>query len=351
MPQSPSAPSSVWDGIRHDVVLLNFGGPTKEAEVQPFLERLFNDPFIIRSPWIGPRLRAFIAKRISTKRAPRVAEEYAKIGYSPINRMTDAQARQLQDRLRARRPDTRVLVVNRYTGPFAEDIVKQLDTRGSRLFLISLYPHLCHSTTVSSIRDFDLAFEAHFGHRDVPSVRVFSWWHNPAALEYSWGKCRESLEAALARSKDEAITVLVSAHGIPQRYNKRGDPYVNEIQAHFHELRRRCELWAAGLPGGLGASSRIQWHLSFQSRVGPVDWVRPYTDEAIAELGPEHKGTLLMVPISFTADHIETLFEMDHTYRDLALRSGFSHYARVAPANDDPAFTDCLVDVLVQHGF
>ena len=96
---------------------------------------------------------------------------------------------------------------------------------------------------------------------------------------------------------------------------------------------------------------RVVTALSFQSRVGPVEWVRPYTDETIQTLGPKTRGHLVIVPISFTSDHIETLFEMDRTYRELALASGFASYHRVAPANDDPELAASLFEILVQHGF
>lgn len=327
----------------HEVILCNFGGPTSESEVEPFLRRLFEDPFIIRAP-IGPTLRRLLARRIATKRAPKAAHEYAKIGFSPINRMTDAQGRELERLLKAIRPNTTVHVVNRYTAPFAADVVKKLVVPQSRLFILSLYPHICHSTTVSSYRDFDLAFEAHFGHRDVPSTRVFSWWHNRRYLDYAAGKLKEGLARALPLTPGAPVRVVFSAHGVPLRYQNRGDPYVNEIAAHFAELKARGE-------ASLGAdASRVSWHLSFQSRVGPVEWVKPYTEETIRELAAGG-GTLLLVPISFTADHIETLFEMDVTYQELGRAHGFKAYARVEPGNDDPALAACLADVLVQHGF
>lgn len=337
-----------WRDVHHDVVLCNFGGPTSTAEVEPFLLRLFEDPFIIRAP-LPKRLRSYIARRISKKRAPKAAAEYASIGYSPINRMTDIQAAHLEALLRERRPNTKVHVCNRYTAPSADEVVARLDPEKSRIFLITLYPHLCHSTTVSSLRDFDLAMARRFGRADLPSVRVFSWWHHPAYVDLTFAQLQRGLESALQEPGDGPLTVLFSAHGLPARYNDRGDPYVIETQAHFAELKRRGLAWLARQSPAIAASSA--WHLSFQSRVGSVEWVRPYTDEILVTLGKERRGRLVVVPISFTSDHIETLYEMDQTYRELALNSGFQSFTRVKPANDDPALAACLADSLVQHGF
>lgn len=338
-----------WHDVQHTVIMCNFGGPTCEAEVEPFLRRLFEDPFIIRAP-LGPRLRRWLAARLARRRAPKSNAEYKAIGYSPINRMTAAQARHLEAELRRQRPNTRVLVCNRYTAPSAAEVVSQLRLGQERLFLVTLYPHLCHSTTVSSLRDFDLALRQVPGGRDQESTRVFSWWQSPSYLAYGAERLAESLRPLLSASSDQPVQVLFSAHGIPRRYDERGDPYVNETRAHVAELVRR----ASALLSDVGVERLAQgcrWQLSFQSRVGPVEWAGPYTDAVIRQVGAERGGAILLVPISFTADHIETLYEMDHTYKTLALASGFSSYDRVRPANDDPALAKCLAEVLVQHGF
>lgn len=336
-----------WQSVPHTVFLFNFGGPESEKDVYPFLLNLFEDPFIIRAP-IGNTLRKFLARRIAKKRAPKAAHEYAKIGFSPINGFTRDQAAHLEYALKKIRPSTRVVIVNRYTAPFASEVVQTIkDTKG-RYFMISLYPHVCHSTTVSSYRDFDLAVRERFGEKNFTTTRVFSWWNNPAFLEYSASQVWKKI-SDISHTSSEKITVLFSAHGIPKKYQQRGDPYVNEIYAHFEEIKQRCTNWKANGPEKTRSVS-VEWNLAFQSRVGPVEWTKPYTEDSIVELG-KNKGTLLVVPVSFVSDHIETLFEMDHTYRDLALQSGFSTYQRVTPANSDPMLAECLTQVLLQHGF
>jgi ferrochelatase len=341
-----------WQSADHEVLLCNFGGPEKPEDVEPFLVRLFEDPFIIRAPF-PPWLRSLLARRIARKRAPKSRAEYEKIGGSPLNRYTEVQARHLERLLRTRRPRTRVHVVNRYTAPFASDVVRgvpRCDDGKARLFSVTLYPHLCHSTTVSSLRDLELAWLAHHGGESMPGARVWSWWAEGRYLDHTFERVKVAVAPFVERAaKGEHVTVLSSAHGLPVRYLRRGDPYVSEIKAHHEELSRRCQAWLQR--DHPAAAAHVTWHLSFQSRVGPVEWVKPYTDAEIGRLGAAQRGALVLVPISFTADHIETLFEMDETYAALARASGFAGFGRAIPANDDAVLAACLADSLIRVGF
>lgn len=326
-----------------EIILCNFGGPTKEEEVRPFLFLLFNDPLVIKIPFAP--LRRFVAKRISKKRAPESNHEYAKIGYSPINKMTQIQADQLQTLLREKNPNTDVHVVNRYTAPFAEEVIPKLKLDGGKVFVITMYPQFCHSTTATSVREVDIAFRERLGAKEVDSTRIYSWWHNQKYLEYSTKQLQVKLDELFSREAEGDITIMFSAHGIPKRYREKGDPYVSETMGHFNEIKRRIENSL-----NKDQAARVHWELCFQSRVGPVEWTRPYTDESIDRLAKERGGHLLIYPISFTSDHIETLFEMDVTYKEQALAGGFLSYQRVSGANEDIEFTKCLQDILYSHG-
>lgn len=328
-----------------EIILCNFGGPTKEEEVRPFLFLLFNDPLVIKIPFAP--IRRFVAKRISKKRAPESNHEYAKIGYSPINKMTQTQANQLQEMLRKSNPNTDVHVINRYTEPFAENVIPKLKFDGGKVFVLTMYPHFCHSTTATSVREVDIAMRERFGDKEVDSTRIYSWWHNQKYLDYSSKQLQDKLEVVLKEQSEGPITIMFSAHGIPKRYRDRGDPYVSETTGHFNEIKRRIE---DSFKSNGKDLSRVHWELCFQSRVGPVEWTKPYTDESISKLSKERGGHLLIYPISFTSDHIETLYEMDVTYKEQALSGGFDSYNRVSGANDDPKLTECLVDILKSHG-
>jgi ferrochelatase len=330
----------------NEIILCNFGGPTKEEEVQPFLFLLFNDPLVIKIPFTP--LRTFLAKRISKKRAPESNHEYKKIGYSPINKMTQIQADQLQEILRKEHPQTDVHVVNRYTPPFAKEVVPKLKLDGGKVFVITMYPQFCHSTTATSVREVDRAFIQRLGEdNEVDNTRIYSWWHNKKYLKYCVKQLQGKIDQVLSEQADGPITIMFSAHGIPKKYRVKGDPYVTETNGHFNEIKRQV---LAQMQENGQDSSRLHWDLCFQSRVGPVEWTRPYTDESIDQLAKSRGGHLLIYPISFTSDHIETLYEMDVTYKNQALEGGFQSYYRVPGANEDLEFTECLVDILKSHG-
>ena len=331
-----------------EILICNFGGPEKESDVQPFLFNLFYDPLVIKTSF-GP-FRKMFANYVSKKRAPESNHEYAKIGYSPINRTTQTQAEQLQALLRETHPETNVRVVNRYTAPFAQDVIPSVDAKNARVFIITMYPHFCHSTTATSVREVDQAFMAKYPGEEIDSTRIYSWWHNQSYLDFSFEQLRGKLEETIKNQSEGPLTVMFSAHGIPKKYRVKGDPYVSETTGHYNEIKRRCNAWLKEFEGGKHLD-RCHWILCYQSRVGRVEWTKPYTDATIEELGKSRGGHLLLFPVSFTSDHIETLYEMDVTYKEQALECGFTSYQRVLAANTDSKFTQCLKDILIQHGF
>jgi ferrochelatase len=327
------------------VFLLNFGGPQKAAEVEPFLAHIFADRFIIRAP-LGRLLRRLLARRLAHHRTPETVRQYSAIGYSPINVYTQRQADYLQQELRTLHPPTHVRVINRYTAPFAHQVLPDVDVLHTPLFLLPLYPQFCHSTTSSSMQATDVAIRTLTKQCVPPAVKIFSWWHNRMFLDYSWSLLAETLTPALCQ--EGPLHVVFSAHGIPQAYALRGDPYPQEIRAHYQALCERGRRWVRHQ--GVSAD-KVHWHLSFQSRLGPVKWLTPYTTDVITNCNRHRGGHLIVVPISFISDHLETLYEMDITYRDLALHHGFVTYARVRCPNDDPHLARCLKGILLQHGF
>ena len=327
------------------VVLCHFGGPTKADEVGPFLSRLFNDDMVISLPYVPFRgaLLSLLAKRIVKKRLEETIGNYEKIGFSPINKYTDIQADHLLNLLKEEHSDVEVLVVNRYTAPFAADVVKNIDFN-RKVYTLTLYPHFAHATSGSAFRDFDRACREHHG--DVPSqCRVYSWWHHESYRELCWGFMQEQLKK-IVDAGHKSCQVVFSAHGLPQKYVLRGDPYYIDIRAHFDYLKERSLEWLAEKDSSFAKS--FEFVLSFQSRVGAGEWIRPYTEDVLETKAQDE--TLLMVPISFVSDHIETLYEMDMLYKDMAFEGGFKHYFRVSVPNEDQKLAKCLRDVLRTYG-
>lgn len=335
---------SVKDNTQIEIFLCHFGGPEQAEQVAPFLYQLFLDPFIIRAPF--PQFfRRWLANRIVSKRTAESTEQYQHIGFSPINRYTQKQADLLQTLVQQSHPNAVVKVVNRYTQPFAGEVCAELTADPIKRFVITLYPHFCHSTTVSSIRDFSLALRARFGEAEVPRVEIYNWWHNAKFIALSEQYLIKSLASVLSAS-DAPITVLFSAHGIPKRYALKGDPYPNEIKMHYLRLKQTAENWLARH----AAARTVHWQLSFQSRVGRVEWIKPYTETEVPRLAQQNGGHLLLYPISFVSDHIETLYEMDVTYQRDAKVNGFDSYSRVPGMNEDPQLAAALYDVLCNQG-
>ena len=310
---------------RVGVVLSNLGGPDTPEAIRPFLENLFSDPVILS---IRPGLlRRFVARRIAAGRAPKVAVDYRKIGgASPLPARTEEQARALEAALEAAEPGRfAVAVAMRYWRPTTQDAVAALQARGATRFLhLPLYPQESAATTGSSGAELRrvLASRAY----GAPLAEVRSYALDPGYVAAVRRTVDEGLEA-LRGEGAPTPHVLFSAHGLPERFVRAGDPYVGQVEATFR----------AAAEGRAEPCS-----LSFQSRVGPVRWVGPATDATIARLGREGVRSMLVVPLGFVSDHFETLYEIDILHRDLARASGVERFARAPSLNARPDFVAAL---------
>lgn len=299
------------------VVLFNLGGPDSLAAVQPFLFNLFSDPDIFRLPLRSLTQKLFAAI-VSRRRAPEAAKGYAAIGgASPLLANTHKQAEALARAL-AGDGDFDVRVCMRYWHPRATEVVAQLKSQGvSRLVLLPLYPQYSMTTSGSSYNEFRRECARQDFRPTVSLVR--EWYDQPDYL----GGIAETLrqEAARFPNPDPSnIEVLFSAHGLPRKIVDAGDPYERQIRATFEAVRARL-----GWP-------RVT--LCYQSRVGPLEWLRPYTEDVIREKARSGAEQILVYPIAFVSDHVETLYELGQTYAQLAREQGVAHY-RVAPALND----------------
>jgi protoporphyrin/coproporphyrin ferrochelatase len=318
---------------RLGVLLLNLGGPDKLEDVRPFLYNLFADPEIIRLP--SPLLQAPLAWLISTLRAKKSQNNYKKIGGgSPLRRITEAQAIAVQEKLRALGQDATVYVGMRYWHPFTEEAVAQIKRdQIEELVILPLYPQFSISTSGSSFRVLERMWEADPELRKIKYTVVPSWGTFPAYMQ--------SIANLIGRKIDETPNpgqahVFFSAHGVPVSYvEEAGDPYKAEMEA--------C---TAGIMKTLGRSN--PYTLAYQSRVGPVEWLQPYTDVAIEELAEQGVKELVVVPISFVSEHIETLEEIDIEYREIAEAAGIEVFARVPAPDTNPDFIQALVDLVVR---
>lgn len=351
--QQPSSPHSSSDSgagppasaarpMQHDkvgVLLLNLGGPEKLEDVQPFLYNLFADPDITRLPAGVRFLQPLLASVIAGLRAPKSAEGYEAIGGgSPLRRITDDQAAAIREALRSKGlPDAEVYVAMRYWHPYTEEALQQVVDDGvGKLVILPLYPQFSISTSGSSLRLIEALFKGDPAFADLQHTVIPSWYQRPGYVKAMADLIEEQLDEFPAPGE---ARVFFSAHGVPKSYVvEAGDPYKEEME--------EC---VALIMNELARRGRPNPHtLAYQSRVGPVEWLKPYTDDSIRELGASGCKSLLAVPISFVSEHIETLEEIDMEYRELAIESGVRFWRRVPALNTDATFIDDLADAVIE---
>ncbi len=320
--------------MRLGIILFNLGGPETQADVRPFLFNLFSDPEIVRIP-----IRAMqkpLAWVISTARAKKSAANYQLIGGgSPLRRITDAQAAALREELQKRGLDAKVYVGMRYWHPFTERAIDEIEGDGiTHLIVLPLYPQFSVSTTGSSSKDFVALLDRRGGLRHIRRRYITRWHTYPGYINALVEQIRE--KAAGFPNPDPAkVHLLFSAHSVPVSYIEKGDPYLRHTQETVDAVS-----------AGLGRKHPV--HLSFQSKVGPVKWLEPATDAKIRELKARGAEQVLAIPISFVSEHIETLYELDILYKDLARDVGIPHYDRVPAFNTDPRFIQTLADLVCE---
>ncbi len=322
---------------RVGVLLLNLGGPERIEDVGPFLYNLFADPEIIRLP--TPLLQKPLAWLISTLRSSKSKEAYRAIGGgSPLRRITEQQARELQSELRQRGVQATTYVAMRYWHPFTESAVGDIKADSvDEVVVLPLYPHFSISTSGSSFRELQRLRQADPAFSKLPIRCIRSWYDHPGYVL----AMAELIAAGVRSCQDPASAhVFFSAHGVPKSYvEDAGDPYQQEIEACSRLVMAKLEqLLGHGNP----------YTLAYQSRVGPVEWLKPYTDEALVRLGEEGVQELVVVPISFVSEHIETLEEIDIEYREIATEAGIRNFVRVPALDTYPTFIKGLADLVQQ---
>lgn len=306
------------------VLLLQMGGPDSLPAIEPFLYNLFSDRDIIR---IGPSLlQPLIARFIARRRAKKVREYYEKIGGgSPIRELTEQQAVRLETALG---PEYRCFVAMRYSKPDSAEALASIAREGiQKIIVLSLYPHYSRATVGSSINELQRELKKITTPFNISYIRQF--YDNPAYITALAEKVERGLAGFPERS---SVQLVFSAHGLPQSFIDSGDPYLEHIQTTVRLVMEHF--------GG------ISHHLAFQSRAGPVKWLEPSTEAKIAELAAAGCTQLLMVPLSFVSDHIETLYEIDIQYRDEATALGIADFRRTEALNSSPAFISCLAKLV-----
>jgi protoporphyrin/coproporphyrin ferrochelatase len=318
---------------RIGVLLLNLGGPDKIEDVRPFLFNLFADPEIIRLPF--PWLQKPLAWLISTLRAKKSQDNYLEIGGgSPLRRITEEQGTALQAQLQKMGKDAKIYVGMRYWHPFTEEAIAQIKEDNIRkLVILPLYPHFSISTSGSSFRVLEEMWRNDPALRLIDYTLIPSWYDYPGYIESMAHLITKELNKC---ENPDNVQIFFSAHGVPKSYvEEAGDPYQQEIEACTRAIMAKINC----------PNSHT---LAYQSRVGPVEWLQPYTEDALNELGAKGIKDILVVPISFVSEHIETLQEIDIEYREIAHSAGIENFYRVPALNTEPIFIEALGNLVIE---
>lgn len=309
------------------VILFNLGGPDNLEAVKPFLFNLFNDRAILDLP--APA-RWLLARYIAARRAPVARRIYRRLGgASPLLDNTRMQARALEDRFGAP-GELRCFIAMRYWRPRADEVAARVKAFApDRIILLPLYPQYSGTTTGSSVRDWRRAAAA--AGLDAPTTTICCYAENPGFIAAIANRVRDAVGAAGGGAKPPRV--LFTAHGLPRKIVDRGDPY-----------RWMIERTAAAVVGKL-AIDRLDWQICYQSRVGRLVWLQPYTEDALKMAGRDGVPVVI-VPIAFTSEHSETLVELDIEYRELAAAAGVPDYIRVETVGADSVFIDGLAALI-----
>jgi ferrochelatase len=303
------------------VILFNLGGPDGPDAVRPFLRNLFSDPAIISLP---PPLRQFLAWLISKRRTPEAQEIYAHLGGgSPLLPQTQAQAEALTKCLGK---DYSVHICMRYWHPRAQDTLPEVvATDPEEIIFLPLYPQFSTTTTQSSFREArDCLKKLGYG---GPVREICCFPENKGFI-----KAHQDLLKAELKTVTTPYRVLFSAHGIPEYLVKRGDPYQYHVEKTVKAILADPDL--------INTPNII----TYQSRVGPLTWLQPSTDDVIRDAG-EKGEAVVIVPVAFVSEHSETLVELDITYKELATHCGVPDYRRIPAVGAHPAFIQALADL------
>jgi ferrochelatase len=313
---------------KYAVVLFNLGGPDSLEAIEPFLYNLFSDHDIFKIP-VGQKI---FAKMMSSLRAPKVRKKYQQIGgKSPINEWTELQRSMLEEELQKVVGNVEVYTAMRYWNPAIKDVAATISKKTlDMIALLPLYPHYSITTTGSSFNEWRRVYQGDTGRLKY----VYDYFDNPKYISALNARIDETI-LRFPENVREDIQIVFSAHGTPKSLAEKGDPYPKQIKATVESVMQ-------------ARNFSHEYHLCFQSKVGPAKWLEPSLDNVIKDLAGQRKRQLLIVPVSFVSDHIETLFELDVEYRIVADKENIENFIVMQGLNDSKVFVAALKALAVQ---
>ena len=313
--------------MKKAVVLFNLGGPDKLESVEPFLFNLFNDSAIISIPSF---FRYPLAKLISKRRAPIAKNIYKEIGNkSPILELTQEQAKSLENNL-LKKGDYKCFVVMRCWNPRASDVIKKVrEYNPEEIILLPLYPQFSASTSGSSINEWNELCKNENYKVKTKTICCYPTENNFISSHTSL------IKKTLKTLESNNFKLIFSAHGLPESKIKKGDPYQWHVEKTVKEIMSKLK------------NKNLDHVISYQSRVGPMKWIGPFTDVEIVKYSKEKKG-IVIIPVAFVSEHSETLVELDIEYKKLAEKNGCAFYKRVPALGIEENFIKGLAELVLQ---
>jgi len=316
------------------VVLFNLGGPDKRESIKPFLFNFFMDKNIIRAPVF---IRYFLAKLISIRRSKREAgDSYGELGdKSPLLENSLEQTQALEKYLNAQgEGEFKTFICMRYWHPMASEVAAQVkDWNPEEIILLPLYPQFSTTTTRSSLQEWDKACAK--ANINIPTTTICCYPWEKGFIQAGADNVKVVYDIAL-KETNKKPRVLFSAHGLPEKIVQDGDPY-----------QWQCEQSAVHIAKATGIEG-LDWQICYQSRVGPLKWIGPSTEEALKKAAVD-KVPVVILPHAFTQEHVETLVEIEIEYRELAEHMGLHDFYRVPTVGTSPAFIKGLADQVLTH--
>ena len=314
--------------MKKAIILFNLGGPDKLENVEPFLFNLFNDPAILNLPTF---LRYPLAKLISNRRAPVAKKIYAELGgSSPILKLTREQSDALEIKLNQtqEKDEYKCFIIMRCWNPRAKDVIKDVQLYGpDEVVLMPLYPQYSAATSGSSIKEWKDVCKKNNYHVKTSTICCY-----PTDQNFINAHTKEIIK----KIKDlKNFKLIFSAHGLPEKNIKKGDPYQWQVEQSVKKIVENLN------------DENLDWILSYQSRVGPLKWIGPSTETIIIENSKIGKH-IVLVPIAFVSEHSETLVELDIEYKEIADANGCKNYTRVPALGINEDFIKAMSELIIK---
>ncbi len=326
----------------HGIILLNLGGPDSVKNVEKFLYNLFSDPDIFKFP-LSPLTQKFFARLISKFRAKKVIKYYLQIGgRSPILSYTLLQAKSLEKKL-SPYLNAKVYIGMRYWHPMIDEAVEgALKDNVNTIILLPLYPQYSMTTTGSSFNEF-YRIAKKLNLYDKRIIEIKSYPDDELYIK----AMVERIEEAMRNFNDDdlkSFALIFSAHGVPMKFIQNGDPYFDETVKSYNAIVNYLKTKTDKKE----IYSNIRTELCFQSRVGPLKWLEPSTIDTVKKLASEGLENMLVVPLSFVSDNIETLYELGIFIKEIAIKSGVKKYIVAEALNDSETFIEALKNIVLE---